>query len=157
MEVSRKDGGFCQAVVIERQQRSQNAVVRINASFIISFQGDDDQASESCLFMAYLSLVYISGNIFFKDACYIFRLSNHTFNNCKSSLQNEELQHFSAINISFFILTLYLHTCCVSSNTFINIENRAPPTIKPLISKCLSSYNSASFPVQLVQRVVYMS
>lgn len=71
--------------------------------------------------------------------------------------KNEELQHFSAINISFFILTLYLHTCCVSSNTFINIENRAPPTIKPLISKCLSSYNSASFPVQLVQRVVYMS
>lgn len=64
--------------------------------------------------------------------------------------KNEELQHFSAINISFFILTLYLHTCCISSDTFINIENRAPPNKIPYFQMliqlqfCVLSYPTCS-------------
>lgn len=131
MEVSRKDGGFGQAVVIETQQRSQNAVVRINASFIISFRGTTIRPVKVA-FSWRLQFLYISGKFFFLKMLVTY-LDCPTIHSTTASLlfKNEELQHFSAINISFFILTLYLHTCCISSNTFINIENRAPPNKTP--------------------------
>lgn len=99
--------------------------------FYNKLQGDDDQASESCLFMATSVPIHFRKNFFLKMV--VTYLDCPTIHSTTASLlfKNEELQHFSAINISFFILTLYLHTCCISSNTFINIENRAPPNKTP--------------------------